>query len=148
MKIHELKPAKGSRPARKRKGRGMGSGSGKTSGRGHKGRGARSGARKKFGFEGGQMPLARRMPKVGFAVSCKKTEFHIVNLEKLNIFKEETHITPSLLREKGLIRNTSRAVKILGKGQIQKKIKISAHAFSKVAKSAIEKLGGSIEIIK
>ena len=147
MKIHELRPKKGARRPGKRKGRGMGSGTGKTAGRGHKGAQSRSGSRKSFGFEGGQMPLSRRMPKVGFAPK-DKIEFNIVNLEKLNIFKEETHVTPSLLRKQGLIRNKRGGLKILGKGELQKKIKVSAHAFSKSAKSAIEKAGGSIEQLK
>lgn len=147
MKIQDLKPSKGARYPKTRKGRGMGSGIGKTSGRGSKGQKSRSGARKVFGFEGGQMPLIRRIPKFGFA-SKNKIKFSIVNLEKLNAFKEETHITPSLLKEKGLIKTKKRAVKILGKGELKRKLKVSAHAFSHSAKAAVKKAGGSVEQLK
>ena len=146
MKIHQLKVSKGARTARRRKGRGIGSGMGKTSTKGHKGQRARSGSKQTPGLEGGQMPLSRRIPKVGFA-SKSRIEFNIVNLEKLNIFKDETHVTPSLLKTKGLIRKIRQPVKILGKGELKKKLKISAHAFSQPAKAAIEKTGGTIELI-
>lgn len=147
MKIHELKSKKGARVNNTRKGRGMGSGIGKTSGRGHKGQKARGRTKRSFGFEGGQMPLIRRIPKVGFT-SKNKVEFNIVNIERLNIFKDDTHITPSLLKSNGLIGNRRNPSKILGKGEIKKKVKVSAHAFSKSAKSAIEKAGGSTELLK
>jgi len=146
LKIQDLKPSKGARSQRKRKGRGMGSGIGKTSGRGHKGQKARSGSSNAFGFEGGQMPLIRKIPKVGF-VSKNKIRFNVVNLEKLNTFKEETHITPSYLKKEGFVKTKKRPVKILGKGELKKKLKVSAHAFSNSAKAAIEKAGGTVEVI-
>lgn len=147
MKIYELRSPKGTRTQQKRIGRGVGSGLGKTSGRGSKGQKARTRSQKAFGLEGGQMPLIRRIPKVGFA-SQGKVDYSIVNLEKLNIFKEETRVTPSLLKQKGLIRKKQQPVKILGKGELKKKLTVSAHAFSTPAKTAIEKAGGTIEVIK
>ena len=146
MKIQELKPAKGTRSAKRRRGRGIGSGLGKTSGKGHKGQRARSGSKQTPGLEGGQMPLMRRIPKVGFT-SKNKLEFNVVNLERLNVFKDDTHITPSALKAKGLIRRIRNPVKILGNGELKKKLKISAHAFSNSANAAVEKAGGSIEKI-
>ena len=148
MKIQDLKPKKGSRKPGKRKGRGMGSGSGKTSGRGHKGQNSRTGGGKRvFASEGGQMPLVRRIPKVGFTSKNKKY-FNIINMETLNSFKDETNVTPSLLKKSSIIKNTRLPVKILGKGELKKKLNIRAHAFSAQAKAQIEKAGGKAEIIK
>lgn len=147
MRIQDLRPKKGARTSDKRRGRGMGSGLGKTSGRGNKGQRSRTGSKQYIGFEGGQMPLIRRVPKVGFA-SRKRIKFNIVNLEKLNIFKDETIVNPYLLWKKGLISTQKSLVKILGKGQLKKKVKVVAHAFSDSAKNAIEKAGGSIEKLK
>ena len=147
MKIQDLRPAKGARGQRKRRGRGMGSGIGKTSGRGSKGQKSRSGSKTAFGFEGGQMPLARRIPKFGFRPK-NKIRFNVVNLEKLNAIKEETHITPSFLKGEGVVRTSKRPLKILGKGELKKKLKVSAHAFSNSAKAAIKKAGGSVEQLK
>ncbi|MFH0732068.1 MAG: 50S ribosomal protein L15 [Candidatus Omnitrophota bacterium] len=147
MKIQDLRSPYGRRKARKRKGRGMGSGRGKTRGRGSKGQHARSGITRMSALEGGQMPLVRRIPKVGFT-SKNKIEYSIVNLERLARFEQGLNVTPQLLEEKGLVRNLNRPVKILGKGELKKSLNISAHAFSASAKSAIEKAGGKTEIIK
>jgi len=148
MKIHELRPAKGAKSNSKRRGRGMGCGIGKTSGKGAKGQKARSGSTTKAkGMEGGQMPIMRRIPKTGFT-SINKKEFNVVNIEKLNQFKEESHITPEIMRGKGIIGKKKLPIKVLGKGDLKKKLKISAHAFSAGAKESIEKTGGTIEIIK
>ncbi|MBN1405619.1 MAG: 50S ribosomal protein L15 [Candidatus Omnitrophica bacterium] len=147
MKINNLRPAKGARTPKRRKGRGIGSGLGKTAGKGHKGQQSRTGSKQYFGFEGGQMPLIRRMPKVGFT-SQKRFRFSIVNLESLNAFKGDTLVNPSLLSQKNLIPNAKIPVKILGKGALKKKLKVSAHAFSASAKEAIEKAGGTTEQLK
>ncbi len=147
MKIQDMKSPKGARRPKRRKGRGMGSGRGKTGGRGSKGQRSRSGSKRTFGFEGGQMPLMRRIPKRGFTPREKK-EYSIINLEKLNIFKEGTHITPSLLKDKRLIKTIKKPIKILGKGKLKKNFTVTAHAFSNSAKSAIKKTGGSIEKIQ
>lgn len=147
MRIQDLKPNKKARTAKRRRGRGIGSGLGKTSGKGHKGQQSRSGSKQTPGLEGGQMPLQRRIPKIGF-VSVKRIKFNIVNIESLNVFKDETAVTPSVLRMKGLIRKIRCPVKVLGSGKLKKKLKVSAHAFSESAKSDIEKAGGTVEIIK
>jgi len=146
MKLHELKPAEGSRHARKRVGRGIGSGLGKTSGRGHKGQNARSGGGVRPGFEGGQTPLFQRLPKRGF-YNFNRKEYAIVNLDQLNRFEDGTEVTPELLLETRVIRKLKNGVKILGKGTVEKKLTVKAHKFSKSAKEAIESAGGNVEVI-
>ncbi|MBB6284321.1 50S ribosomal protein L15 [Geobacillus subterraneus] len=146
MKLHELQPAPGSRKKAVRVGRGIGSGNGKTSGRGHKGQKARSGGGVRLGFEGGQTPLFRRLPKRGFT-NINRKEYAVVNLDKLNIFEDGTEVTPELLLETGVISKLKSGVKILGKGQIEKKLTVKAHKFSTSAKEAIEAAGGKTEVI-
>jgi large subunit ribosomal protein L15 len=146
MKLHELKPAEGSRKARKRVGRGIGSGTGKTSGRGQKGQNARSGGGVRPGFEGGQTPLFRRLPKRGFT-NVNRKEYAIVNLEALNKFEEDTEVTPELLIETGVVSKEKAGIKILAKGTIEKKLTVKAHKFSSAAKEAIEAAGGKTEVI-
>ncbi|TCT21095.1 LSU ribosomal protein L15P [Melghiribacillus thermohalophilus] len=146
MKLHELKPAEGSRKKRNRVGRGMASGNGKTSGRGHKGQNARSGGGVRPGFEGGQMPLFQRLPKRGFT-NINRKEYAIVNLDKLNTFEEGTEVTPELLLETGVISKLKSGVKILGSGKLEKKLTVKAHKFSASAKEAIEAAGGKTEVV-
>lgn len=146
MRLHDLKPAEGSRKERKRVGRGIGSGLGKTSGRGHKGQKARSGGNIRPGFEGGQMPLTRRLPKRGFTNIFKK-EYAIVNLSLLDNFEDGTVVTPELLIEKGIIKKVKDGVKILGSGDLSKKLTVKAHKFSKSAIDKIESIGGKAEVI-
>jgi large subunit ribosomal protein L15 len=146
MKLHELQPAPGSRKKAVRVGRGIGSGNGKTAGRGHKGQKARSGGGVRLGFEGGQTPLFRRLPKRGLT-NINRKEYAVVNLDRLNIFEDGTEVTPELLLEKGVISKLKSGVKILGKGQIEKKLTVKAHKFSASAKEAIEAAGGKTEVI-
>ena len=146
MKLHELKPAEGSRKERKRVGRGIGSGNGKTAGKGHKGQNARSGGGVRLGFEGGQTPLFRRLPKRGFT-NINRKEFAIVNLSTLNRFEDGTEVTPELLLETGVISKLNDGVKILASGAVEKKLTVKAHKFSSSAKEAIEAAGGSVEVI-
>jgi large subunit ribosomal protein L15 len=146
MKLHELKPAEGSRQERKRKGRGIGSGNGKTAGKGHKGQNARSGGGVRPGFEGGQTPLFRRLPKRGFN-NINRKEYAIVNLDMLNSFEEGVEINPELLIEYGVVKNEKAGIKILAKGSIEKKLTVKAHQFSAAAKEAIEAAGGTTEVI-
>tara|TARA_Y100000591_G_C21777557_1_gene669172 strand:- start:665 stop:1105 length:441 start_codon:yes stop_codon:yes gene_type:complete len=146
MKLDSMLPVKGSVSKRKRVGRGHGSGLGKTSGRGHKGAGQRSGNKKRAWFEGGQMPLARRLPRRGFT-NIFKEKFQIVNIGDITNLKDGSVIDPVYLKDSGLIRSSLRPVKILGNGLIEKKIKISASAFSSSAKEKIEKAGGEIIIL-
>lgn len=146
MKLHELKPAAGSRKVRNRVGRGIGSGNGKTSGRGHKGQNARSGGGVRPGFEGGQNPLFRRLPKRGFT-NVNRKEYAIVNVETLNRFEDGAEVTAALLLETGVVSNEKAGIKILGNGELTKKLTVKAHKFSASAKEAIENAGGSIEVI-
>ena len=146
MKLHELKPAAGSRSERNRVGRGMSSGNGKTSGRGHKGQKARSGGGVRPGFEGGQNPLYRRLPKRGFNNPTRK-EFAVINLDTLNRFEEGTEVTPELLVETRAVKAMKDGVKILSNGKIEKKLTVKAHKFSDAAKQAIEAAGGTVEVI-
>ncbi|MGD6845662.1 50S ribosomal protein L15 [Bacillus infantis] len=146
MKLHELKPAEGSRQERKRKGRGIGSGNGKTAGKGHKGQNARSGGGVRLGFEGGQTPLFRRLPKRGFT-NINRKEYAVVNLDALNRFEDGTEVTPELLIETGVVSNEKAGVKILAKGKVEKKLTVKAHKFSSAAKEAIEAAGGQTEVI-
>ena len=145
MKLSELAPNPGSKKKRKRVGRGPGSGHGKTSCRGHKGQNSRSGGGVKPGFEGGQMPLQRRLPKRGFTNIFQK-KFTIVNLSTLNKL-EETTITPEYLLKEGVVKKIQDGIKILGNGEITKPITVKAHAFSASAKDKITKAQGSVEIM-
>ncbi|KMK74882.1 50S ribosomal protein L15 [Alkalihalobacillus pseudalcaliphilus] len=146
MKLHELKPAEGSRKVRNRVGRGIGSGNGKTAGRGHKGQNSRSGGGVRPGFEGGQNPLYRRLPKRGFTNPTRK-EFTVVNLDTLNRFEEGTEVTPELLIESGTVKNVKYGIKILGNGKIEKNLTVKANKFSASAVAAIEAAGGKTEVI-
>ncbi|PLT35318.1 50S ribosomal protein L15 [Bacillus sp. V5-8f] len=146
MKLHELKAAEGSRKERKRLGRGIGSGTGKTAGKGHKGQNARSGGGVRPGFEGGQTPLFRRLPKRGFS-NINRKEYAIVNLDTLNRFEDGTEVTPELLVETGIVSNEKAGVKILAKGKVEKKLTVKAHKFSATAVEAIEAAGGKTEVI-
>ena len=144
MMLHELKPAEGASKAAKRKGRGAGSGNGKTAGYGHKGQKARSGA-KKAGFEGGQMPLQRRLPKRGFNnIFAKPLE--IINLGALNAFEDGETVTAEALLEKGILSKCEYGYKVLGNGKVSKKVTVKASAFSASAKEAIEAAGGKAEV--
>jgi large subunit ribosomal protein L15 len=140
--LHDLRPAPGSTRNRKRVGRGPGSGTGKTSGRGHKGQKARSGGKVRAGFEGGQMPLHRRIPKGGFT-PLTRVEYQVVNVRALEEL-EVTELTPQVLREVGLIGSLKEPVKILGTGDLTRAIHVSAHAFSGSAQQKIESAGGSV----
>lgn len=146
MYIHELSPAEGSKKDVKRVGRGHGSGWGKTSGKGHKGQNARSGGGVRPGFEGGQMPLARRIPKRGFN-NIFAAKMAAVNVSSLEIFKEGTEVDAELLLASGLVKNIDNGVKILGNGEITKKLTVQASAFSASAKEKIEAAGGKAEVI-
>lgn len=146
MKLHELRPNEGSTKARKRLGRGTATGQGKTAGRGQKGQKSRSGGGVRPGFEGGQMPLYRRLPKRGFTNIFSK-EYAIVNVEALNRFEDNTEVTPELLLETGIIKKVMDGVKILGDGELNKKLTVKAHKFSKSAIEKIEGVGGKVEVI-
>ncbi|MDR0357230.1 MAG: 50S ribosomal protein L15 [Clostridiales Family XIII bacterium] len=146
MKLHELKAPPGSRRAPKRKGRGSASGQGKTAGRGMNGQNSRSGGGTRLGFEGGQMPLYRRIPKRGFT-NIWRVEYETVNVEDLNAFDEGTEVTPALLAEKRLVRKKKLPVKILGDGKIEKKLIVKANKFSKSATEKIQAAGGKAEEI-
>lgn len=147
MKIHEISPAPNSKKASKRLGRGIGSGLGKTSGKGHKGQWARSGGGVRIGFEGGQMPLARRLPKTGFDNAWKKV-YSIVNINQLDVFEDDTVVTAELLLEKGVLSKIEPyGVKILGNGEITKKLTVKANKFSEAATQKIEKAGGKVEVL-
>jgi large subunit ribosomal protein L15 len=145
MSLSNLRPPKGAKHARKRVGRGPGSGHGKTAGRGHKGQRARSGGFHKVGFEGGQMPLHRRLPKRGFT-NIFRVEYAVVNLDTLaEVFEAGSAVTPELLRERGLVRQARAPIKVLGRGEISKALTVRAHRFSGSAAEKIAKAGGSVE---
>ncbi|HEX9136120.1 MAG TPA: 50S ribosomal protein L15 [Nitrospirota bacterium] len=146
MRLEELKPVKGATKKSKRVGRGVGSGSGKTAGKGHKGQKARSGGVKGAGFEGGQMPLQRRIPKRGFANIFRK-EYAIVNLSDLDKIDGSDPVTPEILMQKGLIKDLKSGVKILGMGELKSKLTVRAHKFSKSAIDKIQAAGGKAEVI-
>ncbi|MBQ8974087.1 MAG: 50S ribosomal protein L15 [Clostridia bacterium] len=146
MKLHDLKPAVGATTAPKRLGRGVGSGLGKTSGKGHKGAKARSGGGKRPGFEGGQMPLTMRLPKRGFT-NIFRTEYATVNVDRLEIFDDGQVVTPVELIQYGILKNVQDGVKILGNGEITKKLTVQANKFSASAKEKIEAAGGKAEVI-
>ena len=148
MRIHTLRPAEGAVTPAKRLGRGTGSGLGKTSGKGHKGQWARSGGGVRPGFEGGTMPLTRRLPKRGFYNKFQKT-YAVVNLSVFERFEDNAVVTPELLLEMGLVNNKSNAgLTVLGGGQLSKPLTVHAHKFSVSAKEAIEKAGGKAEVIE
>ena len=148
MKLHELEKNIGATKAKKRVGRGPGSGLGKTSGRGQKGQKARSGGSINPVFEGGQLPLYKRLPKRGFSNKRFKKEYAIVNIEALNVFEDKTVVTPALLKEKGLItKEYNSGVKVLGDGELKKKITIQANKFTKSALAKIEESGSKAEVI-
>ena len=146
MKLHELQPAPGSRHTKKRVGRGTGSGMGKTSTRGHKGQWARSGGGVRLGFEGGQNPLYRRLPKRGFT-NINRKEFAIVNLEDLNKFAAGSEVTPETLMESGLVKNPKDGIKILGDGELTVGLTVKANKFSQSAIEKIQAAGGKTEVI-
>ncbi len=147
MKLHELRPAKGAVSDTKRRGRGTGTGIGKTGGRGSKGQKARSGGGVRPGFEGGQMPIIRRLPKRGFTNIFKK-QFNIINIEDLNVFENGTMVTLELLVETGMIKKVEKnGVKILGDGNLEKSLTIQANKFTKSAVEKIEAAGGKVEVI-
>lgn len=144
IRLHTLKPAVGATRKRKRVGRGIGSGSGKTSGRGHKGQKSRSGYSRRIGYEGGQMPLIRRIPKRGFTNARFRKEYAEVNVDRLNSFEAGTEVTPELLRESRVVRKVRDGVKILGGGDLEVALKVRAHRFSAAAREKIEKAGGEV----
>ena len=146
MKLHELQATKGSRQSDYRRGRGIGSGNGKTAGKGHKGQNSRSGGGVALGFEGGQMPLWRRLPKRGFK-NVNRVEYAVINVEDLNRFKEGTVVNPALLHEAGLIGKELCGVKVLGRGKLEVKLTVQASKFSKSAEEAIKAAGGTAEVI-
>ena len=147
MKLHELKYTEGARRDRKRIGRGPGSGNGKTAGKGNKGQNARSGGGVRLGFEGGQTPLFRRIPKRGFTNFTRK-EYAIVNVESLNRFEKGTEVTPELLIETGLVnKEYNGGIKVLGNGELNVALTVKANKFSKTAVESIEKAGGKTEVI-
>ena len=146
MKLHELKPASGSRKTRRRLGRGPGSGRGKTSGRGEKGQRSRTGYSSQRGFEGGQMPLHRRLPKRGF-VNIFRKEYRTVNVERLNGLDTGTTVTPDVLQQAGLVKKGRTDVKILGHGELSVALTVKAHKFTKTAVQKIEAAGGKAETI-
>jgi large subunit ribosomal protein L15 len=147
MRLHTLKPAEGSKRPRKRKGRGTGSGLGKTAGRGQDGQKSRSGGGVRIGFEGGQMPLARRLPKRGFSNAPFKKEYAILNVEELNIFEAGTEVTPELLVEAGMVKQVKTGVKILGNGDLNVALTVKADKISKGAAEKITAAGGKVEVI-
>ena len=147
MKLNSLYPNDGATKTRKRVGRGPGSGLGKTSGKGHKGQNARSGGGVRPGFEGGQLPLFRRLPKRGFTNAMFKTRYAVINLSDLNKFDNGAEVTPEILKNMGIVKNLQDGIKVLGNGTLEKKLTVKANKFSLKAKEAIEKSGGKIEVI-
>jgi len=147
MKLNNITPTEGAFKERKRVGRGTGSGLGKTSGKGHKGQNARSGGGVRVGFEGGQLPLFRRLPKRGFSNANFKIRYATINLSDLNNFEDGAVVSPELLKEMGLVKKQLDGIKVLGNGTLSKKLTVKAHKFSAKAKEEIEKLGGKTEVI-
>ena len=146
MKLHELKPAEGTTKSKKRLGRGTASGQGKSAGKGQKGQKSRTGGGVRLGFEGGQMPLYRRLPKVGFT-NIWRREYAVVNLSDLERFDNGTVVNPDVLREAGLVKAMLDGVKILGNGDLTKNLTVQAHKFSKTAADKIAAAGGKVEVI-
>ena len=147
MKLHELRPSEGAFKTSKRVGRGTASGLGKTSGKGHKGQNARSGGGVRPGFEGGQIPLFRRLPKRGFSNAMFKTEYATINVSDLEKFDDGAVVTPELLKEMGILKKQLAGVKVLGNGDLTKKLTVKASKFSKSAIEKIEAIGGKAEVI-
>ena len=147
MKLSELKYNYGSKKDIKRLGRGSSSGTGKTSGKGQKGQNARSGGGVRPGFEGGQLPLYRRLPKRGFSNAMFKKVYAVINVSDLNMFDEGTVVTPELLKEMGIIKNALSGIKVLGNGELEKKLEVRAHKFSETAKQKIEAAVGKAEVM-
>ena len=147
MKLNELKPARGAVRPRKRIGRGQGSGTGGTAGRGHKGHSSRSGGGNAPGFEGGQMPIQRRLPKGGFT-NINRVEYQVVNVVSLNVFDAGAEVTPATLKECRLARKASIPVKLLGRGEVDRAVRISVHAVSESARRKVEAAGGTVELVK
>lgn len=146
MKLHELKAAGGSTKNPKRKGRGTGTGNGTTAGRGMNGQNSRSGGGVRLGFEGGQMPLYRRLPKRGFT-NIWGTEYTVLNVDALNRFEAGTVVTPEMLKEAGMVKQVKDGIKILGDGKLEKNLTVQAHKFTKTAIEKIESAGGKVEVI-
>lgn len=147
MKLNELKYNEGSKKDIKRLGRGSSSGTGKTSGRGENGQNSRSGGGVRVGFEGGQLPLYRRLPKRGFSNAMFKKTYAVINVSDLNMFEDGTEVTPELLFEMGIIKKQLSGIKVLGNGELTKKLTVRAHKFSSIAKEKIEAAGGKAEVI-
>lgn len=146
MKLHELKPAEGTNKSKKRLGRGTASGQGKSAGKGQKGQKSRTGGGVRLGFEGGQMPLYRRLPKIGFT-NIFRREYAVVNLSDLERFDNGTVVNPDVLKEAGLVKAMLDGVKILGNGDLTKNLTVQAHKFSKTAADKIAAAGGKVEVI-
>ena len=147
MKLNTIKPNEGSVKNRKRVGRGPGSGTGKTAGRGENGQKSRSGGGVRVGFEGGQTPLFRRLPKRGFSNARFKKVYAVINVSELNKFKDGAEVNPEILKDMGIIRNALDGIKVLGNGKLEKKLTVKASKFSSSAKKQIENLGGKAEVI-
>lgn len=147
MKLNSVKPNPYATKTRKRVGRGPGSGTGKTAGRGENGQNSRSGGGVRIGFEGGQTPLFRRLPKRGFSNARFKKVYAVINLDDLNKFDNGAEVTPEILKDMGLVKNTLDGLKVLGNGTLEKKLTVKANKFSRTAKEQIEKLGGKAEVI-
>jgi len=147
MKLYNIEQPEGAVRSPKRVGRGTSSGTGKTSGKGHKGQNARSGGGVRPGFEGGQLPLFRRLPKRGFSNAKFKVEYATINVSDLDNFEDGAVVTPELLKEMGIVKKQLAGIKVLGNGELTKKLTVKAHKFSKSAKEAIEKAGGNVEVI-
>ena len=147
MKLNELKYNEGSKKDIKRLGRGSSSGTGKTSGRGENGQNSRSGGGVRVGFEGGQLPLYRRLPKRGFSNAMFKKTYAVINVSDLNMFEDGTEVTPELLFEMGIIKKQLSGIKVLGNGELTKKLTVRAHKFSNIAKEKIEAAGGKAEVL-
>ncbi len=147
MKLNELRPAKGAVKNRKRLGRGQGSGTGGTSGRGHKGHKSRSGGGQAVGFEGGQMPIYRRLPKGGFK-NISRVEYQVINVDDLNRCEPNSEVTPALLKELELARKLTQPVKLLGHGSLDRAVKVRVHAASASARQKVEEAGGTVELLE
>ena len=146
MNLHEMKYNEGARHTTKRLGRGQGSGQGKTAGKGHKGQNARSGGGVAIGFEGGQTPFFKSMPKRGFT-NFNRVVYAVVNLSDLNRFEDGTTVTPELLKQAGIVKKQLDGIKVLGNGKLEKKVNVTCNKISKSAQAAIEKAGGKVEVI-
>ena len=146
MKLHEMKYNEGARSSIKRLGRGQGSGQGKTAGKGHKGQNARSGGGVAIGFEGGQTPLYKRIPKRGFTNFTRK-EYAVINLDVLNRFEDGAVVTPEVLKETGIVKKQLDGIKVLGNGKLEKKLTVKCNKISTSAKKAIEEVGGTVEVL-